>query len=514
MSYSLLIAGGVLALDWAYHRWIDPPEEAKRKPVEFKVATTSEGEPVPMIYGKVRVDRPILAWCGYPQALDAASAGGLAGDAPYLYGLDMFFVLGIPFYNGICRVTNVWAGGELLNFLDFDPPITGAGNFETGINVESDLVTDTGFIGGNLEFLDGRDTQVMVDTSTGTAYNEAARRMKLTSPGGVVPGYRGYLTALLYRDGVFDPLFGPSLSWSVGTSPQVSSMSFEVTSYPNTALHSKTINADGDANPADVIWDVLRSTFGKLGLPYTLVDYTTFRAAAEQLHVEGMGYSRVFDGRATAADVIFDVCRHIDAVVFIDHTLTSASNGLIKIKLIRPDFNPNDLQLINPNNCEDLEPVELSSRSGLVNRVRVKYRKRSEEYAERSATSDNLANVVGEDGEEYEEVIDFPGCTTEDQANVLAARELSATSKPIAKFRAKVDRSFYRITPGEAVAVTWPKYNINGAIFRVARVIPGYANQNHMTLELIQDFHYLHHFDISADSGGGLPSHAEEAVSE
>jgi hypothetical protein len=504
--WQYLVAVGVIGLDIAWHRWIDPPK-ATQAPVpnrEFEVPKIEEGSAVPIIYGKVRVDAPVLAWSGYPKTMsnaDAVAGGFTVGDAPFLYFLDMFYVVGIGFPNGLTKVHGVWVGDVKLSWLDF-VGMTGDGGFELAI-VAGSLPGIVPEFGGQVEFLNGNDAQVMCDggDGTGTPHTAAAQLMQIDG-GREVPGYRGYLSALLYAAGPVDPVTGPQFSWCIGGSSTVPAHAFEASSYPNTSLDAQKIG--DDANPADVCYDLLRTRFGKLGLDNlidTYVDYESFRECAEKLRIEGHGYSRVWNDVTPASEILGDVLRQVDGTIYQDMV-----DGRIKMFLVRPDESPINAPEINPSNCVDLEPVQIGARTGLINRVRVKYTNRNNEYKTDTESADNLANSVGENGEVIEQVVEFLGCTSAATAAQLAARELGVLGRPVLKFRAKVDRSFYRSFPGQLVAVTWPLYNLSGMMFRVARVIPGDPKSNLMTLELISDFYYTQRLNAPANVDG-LPHH-------
>lgn len=557
---ALWVYAAIIAGNYVYHRLTDDPDP---KPIREKgvgIPVIEEGAAVPLYWGRVRIDRPILAAHGPYTAIDASYWNmDQAGGAETLYGIDQHYILGIPFQEGQNALHSMWAGdtkmtttlGHALSTL------TGNGDHEVPAQMQGPTITDRnsneavnypcGF--GLVEFLNGNASQVPIDAGTilGTGNYDSktyladrlsdnefydASNATLVDIGGTIPvarfpGYRGYTSAFLFAGKVtaarFDssipfpsaadygaPIARPAnvigtrygiLPWIIGASAQCPAYSFEASTYPNTPLDQLQIGYE--ANPADVIWSILRDTFAKLGLDYTRVDYETFRACAERLTSEAHGYSRVVSSVTDASELIAEILRQIDGVLYEDPW-----DGLIKLKLIRADFKVSEARMIDPSNCDALRQVAAHGWNGVVNKVRVVFTDRSQSYKNGSATAIN--HSVASDGAVEELVLHFPGICTQALADAVAARELSARSRPIMRFRAEVNRTFWDAIPGEAVALTWPKYGISGVFFRVARVDRGAKESNTVVLDLVQDFFALHRFDVT--DTGGLPSHPGEAV--
>jgi hypothetical protein len=110
--WDLIISGGYLALDFAYHRLTDG--EAKTPPAEKpELPRMDEGANVSLIYGRCRVRTPVLVYCGNVRA--DPGIGNLPSTA-ITYGVDMLLVLGIPFENSATAhkvgLHGAWAGDK------------------------------------------------------------------------------------------------------------------------------------------------------------------------------------------------------------------------------------------------------------------------------------------------------------------------------------------------------------------------------------------------------------------
>jgi hypothetical protein len=489
----LEIAAGLYLLgDYVYHRWIE--SHGKPKPAERpKAPRVDEGATIPLIYGRCRVRSPVLA---LTRRLDIQDGNKVVPGLPAevkVYGLDMLFVLGVPFQGAgsAHKVTleGMWAGDKKMAWAVFanNPNLArllaGDGWPDstlqiTVVTAHADVPDIVGFIGGGVEFLNGRDDQVLVDPITGAQLSFIGHR--LLGDGIAfdrIAGYRGYAVAYLYNggEGSFER------SWFIGSQPTPQAYSFEVTSYAAGGMPSGARIGD-DANPVDVIWDLLTGTFAKLGLDIALLDYTTFQAAAATLATELHGFSYAFDDTQDAIEAINLVLRQIDGVIYED-----PRTGSIKIKLVRDDYDVNLVPNINPANCIAPQNYAGGSWTNVVNKVRVVFSNRLTDYQEDSASSHNLANAVGQSNRQNEIELQFPGVCTKALAETIAGRELAARSRPVAKCRAIVDRSFWATCPGDVVTLTFPEYNITKLAFRVASVDRGQLRDGKIALDLIQD---------------------------
>lgn len=510
MPIGLIIAAGFLVGEYIYHWLTRPPPPPPA--TEITVPLTEVGTPVPLVYGRIRVEKPILAYISTPPPPQYRS-----DFASYEYFIDVFMILGIPIQGGANRIYNVWVGDLLLTQLAdlpagrFLKDYVGSGNFESGGQITGATTTGV-FVGdtvdqgwtskGNIEFLNGNSTQKLVDPTTGVPSTAAGLYMTSTALLGdnaifgdhdepwnygvghlnpnVIPGYRGFLTAFHWSQR------SDHAHWSLGLTPSMPAYSYEVGSYPSVGFFG--IGPVGvDCNPVTVISDILTGGLGKLGLPLSYIDQASFIGAAVTLANENHGYSRAFDTRMTTADMLQEICLQIDGVLFED-----AAAGTIKLKLIRADYDPATLPVISPDNCEELQNFAASGYTDVINRVVLTFTDRISNYKPGTATAFNQANAVGQDGQVNEMQVKCPGITSQVLANTVADRFLAAACRPLMKCRAVVNRSFLRLLPGSAVKLRWPEANISNIVFRVAGHSKGTLENGAIGLDLVQDYFYTH----------------------
>lgn len=522
MSLELLAIEGALLLgSWAYHRWLAPSDSPNPQD-EIQIPLTADGTPYPLIYGRCRVRQPILAWAGNAEAVSVEDVSALDADtyyqgAQYLYYSEFLFNIGIGFevFDGVQpsnAIHSIYAGDERLPdgpYSLLEPPanysrlseLVGNGNYE-GVTspcfvwAHYDLAEEKGSeweIGGLVEFLNGKYDQQLVDPTTPyAATTVAGERIGTISDPSEIPGFRGMLSVFLG---------GRDNRWGLGSSGRMQAMSFEVASYPTLNFGSPTIGLE--ANPVDVLYDLLTGKRGKLGISQSLIDTTSWQAAADTLYAEGNGYSRAIPA-ARALDVVREILAQIDGVIRPNY-----DTNKLELKLIRPDFKPADLLHITVDNCESVSLAEAFGWGTLPNRFRLTFQDRTINYQDNSATAANEGNAYGQsDAEELQ--IQMPGVCTLVNALKLVAREASIRSMPLMRLRATVSNAFRSLGVGDPVALSWPTLNISGAIFRVATPIRGGRDDNKIELNLIQDTGYTHR-SATTDTGG-LPSHPGEAV--
>jgi hypothetical protein len=508
---------GIMVGTFVYHRWFKDEPKPERANT-FTVPVTDEGSVVPLLYGKCLVRKPILAQATNFYTADVAtwSLNTFGYTGTYVYGCEMLFALGIPFVLGTTKIHRVWASDEEM----IDVAAAGA----TNVTELPDLVGDGGHeqpgylqsvfgLGGMglIEFLNGNEDQQLVNSGSPYASTTFAGD-RLPTPT-VIPGYRGYAMAFLFGG---SPMYFPTstdpagtvagadpprLPWIVGAEPSTPAYSFEVSSYPQFPWSNQKIGVE--ANPIDVLTDLIGGTRGKAGIDYALIDSVTFDAAAETLDDEAHGFSMCIDSARDVHEIIGDILRQIDGVMYFD-----PDDGLLKIKLIRADFTLSSVPIITPDNCIELQNFAVGGWDGIVNKVRIIFTDRDNNYQDGSATAHNQASAADDAGAARELVLHMPGVCTQDLADTIAARELSFRSRPITKCRAIVDRTFLRRMPGDVVALTWPEYGISGQLFRVANAVRGTLEDGKLALDLIQDESYAHRYQIITPPVGAFPGQA------
>lgn len=284
-----------------------------------------------------------------------------------------------------------------------------------------------------------------------------------------LPAYRGISYAVARR---------PYL----GLSPYLKAISFVVRRNPNgLALTGSMERIGDDANPACAIYEILTNTRWGLGIDAGLIDTTSFVDVAETVYGEGLGISIVVDAQAQAADVIEEILRHVDGVLFTD-----PATGKITFKLAREDYELGDLITLDNSNCT-VETFSRPSWSETRNVVKAHYIDRAANYTERIAQVQDLANLQARGGEQAVEDIDFRGFTTAAAATIGASRSLRVLSYPLAAIQLVANRIASGLRPGDVFKFTHPALGISEMVCRVTRISPGQLEDGKVRIDATED---------------------------
>jgi len=494
------VYAGILVASYLYNEYLRKKPPKPKPASELALPRIDEGANAPLVFGRCRVRSPILAWTSAFRAPDDGTS-----PSGFNYRMDMHLIIGIPFQQTSSKLHGIWFGdmklddtwGQLSNLLPWDgtapanPPtksarVTGPNNRETGI------------ISGYVQFYDGKIAgKPHTDPVGPAAWSHLGKAMLFDGESAEgVPGYRGYLSVAHFHDDAFTP---PDNKFQLGASPSIGALSYEVSSYP---AFSDAMNVGLEANPAMVLIDVLTGTFGKLGLDNAKIHGPSFLNAKIRLQEEGNGYSRCIEAGTDAGEILREICEQIGGVLFEDNR-----DGLIKLKLIRPDYDPNAIPHITTSNAK-LESFVPGGWEGIPNKVRGIFYDRNRDYQESSATAHNQAVAANHNNEASELVLHYPGCCTRELAEQLVSRDLSNRSRPLAKCTALVNRDFSAVNPGDPVKLTWPEYGVDGRVFRVAAVNRGTLSSRRIRLDLVEDFSFVWRGVVGEEHP--LPPHPED----
>ena len=248
----------------------------------------------------------------------------------------------------------------------------------------------------------------------------------------------------------------------------------------------------------NAIYLLLVQKFGAAGLDSSRIDTTTFESAAYHLHTESQGCSMTINQARSADEYIKDLLRQIDGA--LDE---NPATGKVELRLVRADFDPNQISEINRSNTVKLLGFAAGGWTDVVNKIRVLFMDRDNKYQDGSVTAQNQGNSAAQDSNE-EQIIEMPYVHEENLARAIANRELQARSRPLTKMRAMCGRWAIRLMRGDPVRVVWSKPDIAGRIFRVANVERGTLEDGAVAVDLVEDFNYTHRNKTPRPPVGGL----------
>lgn len=451
------------------------------KEIDFQLPRVADGAPIPLFWGTVRIKSPLLAHA-FGQAYKQDSSG------VDRYYSNFVFVLGIPRQQvsstGTVSLLRVWSGESAPNLdaasdLRWDIVTDGASSgcafYSSGPGLDPQSPAGA-FAGGHI-YLYGPAT-TMVGEPIRVKFADLGEDASL------FPDYKGSVKIALMGNESFD---GDSVySRWVWTGPEIPDpISFEIieqayvdeTSAPS---YHKIIDAS-QANPIGVIYDILTSDWGKLGIDTAKIDSTSFLAAGTTMITERHGLSLVVYEELSAQELIQEIVNQIGAVLYDD-----PATGKITIALIRDDYVAGDQPLIDESVVLEPPSLENVTWPETYNQVRVVFTDRTRDYTSQTAIAQDLANIAAQ-GKVRSIEYSFPGITHPVLAAQVAARELRQVSIPLKRLRLVVDRSAYALRPGGLFRFTWADYGISAMVFRISSVDLGMLEDGRIILEAIQD---------------------------
>ena len=428
-----------------------PHSPAARPPPDqstFKFPTVSAGRPVQVVYGTVRQEGVNILWWGNYRTIAVVSTQkvktGLFSKKTIttVTGYRFFFTIAVSL--GHAGVQNV------RQFL-VEEKTAWSGNLTPGTstsvnapNLFGGLDKDGGYVGG-LWFRSG--TLLAIAAASGQSSI----------------GYQN----LSY------------MTWDgeIGTNPFIRRWSFISQRKPN-ALGASHVNG---CNPVELFYDVLTNPLYGASMAAGDIDTTNFQAVGAVLAAEGLGLSFEWDQRRRVNDFLSDQYKVIDAVGFVSHL-----TGLYTLKLVRADFSIGSIPSFDASSISEVKGFARTAWDQTVNEVKVVWTNPARGYKEDTAQAQDLANFQIQ-GRIVSTQLQFPQITTAGTAAAIAWRELKSGSYPLAKCTFIMNRTAYKLQPGDAFKVAWAPLGITSMVFRATRIKLGQLRDGKIEVEAIQD---------------------------
>jgi len=457
-----------LAISIIFAPKIESQKPPSKDDIEFP--TADESRNIPVVYGTVRIDGPNHIYAGNDFEVEemTESVGGVFG----IGAEDV--TLGWKYYI-TCAVAIGFGELKLRELLFEDVsvlryPNVGVKDVEIEIDApqafrnEQDKAPDNG-VAGTVKFWGGENNDY--DTFIGA------------TGGGVSP-----LKGLSYMS--FNHFY-----W--GNKRVFPKPSFIVERYPqqvttgdeNKIDDPDNFLGDGDANPAEILFDVMTNIdFYGVGIPLEKIDIESFRDTATKLYNENFGLSFVMESGANFEDIYKDVIKHIDGNLFI-----SPYTSKWTLNLNRDDYDINDLIEFNIGNIKSVSKYTRKEISSLKTEVKINYKDRQKLYKERNISAKSLSILKQKRGIPDVHTDDFFACKNKTLAAKIATREMRAWSTPIFTLEMITLRDAFGLQKGDVCLVNYEKGNvrIQNKVFRVIEMNFGEFNKNEITLNLVED---------------------------
>jgi hypothetical protein len=301
-------------------------------------------------------------------------------------------------------------------------------------------------------------------------------------------GYSPYLTAKIgapipaYR-GIF------SLVWAGGyiasNNPYIKPIAFRVRRIlqgwsGGTAWYSaKAAIGAEDMNPAHIIYECLTNRRWGMGYPTDTIDEPSFMAAADALYTESFGLSFKWNREERLQEFMQMVANHIAGVIALD-----PASGKFVLRLIRNDYDPDDLDTFGPTDIAELTSVQRAMWGETVNEVTVIYTD-PETSKESPVTVQDLANISIQGI--VSQTVRYDGIRNRNLAARVAQRDLDASTIPLARVALKGNRRLGVLYPGQVFKLEWPAEGFEEVIMRVISINRGLLTDGEISVECVED---------------------------
>lgn len=461
---------------------------------DFQFPTATEGRVVPIFWGRVRIRGPNVVWYGdlTQEAISKFFKSGLWSGKRVITGFRYYLGVQFAISRGPgCVTKRIWAGEDEIwsgtasadgTRLDINLPDL-FGGVEYG----------NGGIVASVYFYSGSTTQP-VDSYL----NDPDRQQIATAATPTAPRYTGtcYFVARALLNAEFP--YSQNSGAFLGTSTNIKPWSFELERFPalfsgQSAGQNKIGSAD--ANPVNVLYELLTNTEWGFGYDPSTIDVgasSSFKSASDTMIAEANGWSLVMDSAIQAKELKLELERQMEAVVF-----QKPSTGKWTIKLVRDDYSIGSVPQLTDENVGEVRNFTRGSWEDTTNQIQVKYSKRDDDYKESYAVAQDQANaIISSGGNSLNPTgvvaqSNYPGVKSSSLASNLAWRDLRAQSYPLARATFVVNRQFWNVNIGDAVAWTSSQFGFAQLPMRVTAIDFGLLDDNEITLTCVQDVFYF-----------------------
>lgn len=421
---------------------------------DFQFPRSKHGDPVPLIWGTVRQKSPIVAWYGdfTPIPITQKMKTGLfnskrvtTGYRNYI-GIDCVLCLGpnVKLRKIWADTYQVWAGNASYGDISISLPELFGGDSEGG------------GIEGTLTFYDGN-------------FNPPQDPYLLSKIGSNVPAYNGFARALFK-------------GFYIGTSTTPKAFSFELSRITSGLHATYSAMPNGyDVNPMEIIYDMITQKWGRFGTSSSELDLTSFIACAQTLYTEGLGMSLIVQSSVTGKDVLEEVMRIADGILYQD-----PSTSKIVAKLIRQDYTIGSLPIFDESSISSLTNFKKTTWDSTFNQCRVSFKDRANNYDDSVAMAQDFANINFQ-GRIKSTDITASGCNVGSIASLLASRQLSLLNVPLYRCDIAVNRKANSLRPGSVFVLNWAPFGITNMVMRVTKIDFGSLTDNEIKLSCVQD---------------------------
>ena len=454
---------------------------------DFNIPTATEGRVVPIILGgTVRVEAPNCVWYGDFAAVERTVTTGVIFKREETIGFTYELALQYALFKGEgYGITGIWIGDDQV----FDHVTDAGGVPQAFVDVDRDDLfggpDNGGGFQGRVRLHNGSDTQ-------------AASAYLATKGLDPLPAYRGTCYVMITNLGMLkrtgwllETVAAETRGANIGESNNLRYIRVEVQTFStvvqgglgDTMLLGNDHHFIGpDANPMDVAYKLYVNNRWGRSFPPSDVNLTNFKAAAETVWAEGIGFTMLIDEQTTSSEIQDAIEQHCDCYIG-PNPLT----GQIEVTLSRADYTIGAEYQANASNILAVKKWSQGDWSQTFNRVRIRYTDRAKNWKETHAIELAAGNRIIQGTTKTKEMR-FQGVHTAAVASKIAARTKRQVAQPAAQGQLELDRTAYLKRPGDIISLTSEKAgNAVNLPVRITKTQVGDTLRNSIVVDVVQD---------------------------
>lgn len=468
ISFALFLVGELI-------RPKTPVTNAKASALDdFTIATAEEGRNIPVFFGKVKFDGPNVTWYGDLKtvAIKKKVKTGLFSSKKQTIGYR--YSLGLE-----ACICHSW-DAVTLHEIRFDDEADLA-NYTRAVQSDGSTV----FTFDDPEYFGGKESGGGVAGTLrfypGYVGQQASAYLSAQF-GEPAPPYEGLMRVVLEQ-------------MYLGNNTSIKNMNYVLSAYPNSLGLTGGVHRIGDdCNPASIVYELLTNRIWGCAINGFDIDKAAFTAAAQTLYNEGFGISTIYNGGSSAYDMIADIMRHVDGLVFSD-----PDTGLITFELARKDYVKENLPIYDESVFTQGIQFARPLWSETKNHIKATYIDRDNNFTKALCAQGDLANVTQRGGEMATETVDLTGFNSYAPAAQAVARMLKSMSYPLAKVSGPINLTTKeRPRPNGTFRLQWPRRGIQDVVFRIQSVQYLSNQEGQYSIEAVEDIFAIEHVAYGA----------------
>ena len=243
-------------------------------------------------------------------------------------------------------------------------------------------------------------------------------------------------------------------------------------------------NVNGDSNIACAVYEVMTNKLWGMKIPEDKIDKDSFIACGDRLAEEGIGISMLVQTAMLGRDLVAEMLRHADAVVYADPV-----TGLYTMTLAReiPSYEQDELLIVDDSNIlPDTFEFSRSSWEMTKNTIIVQYTDRTT-FETTPVQYQDLANIDVRGGMVDSEEFSYLGFSNSTAAMNTAARVSKMKASPLVSAKMSLNRIGYQLRPGSAFWLRKPNRGLANVLMRVIEINYGTLDDPAIKITAMED---------------------------